>query len=404
MAGLADAARRLMFGLSETKRTAADLQSGLDAPSLENPTGALHFSQRPPDPDGLLPPTRLLGSRAGWWELTEVGTQAFWAIVILVVLAGYTRRRSPHRSRKAGVDMVRYVLCFLVCYQWYWVTRTGLKVPASSSAAHQWVRWQCINSLKGGKYVGDNDDWGRGWRDCAEGQGAVCSYQEPCTPCNGRLFPQWALRDQRYACMPCAEGAKAGDAAVKCAAELEAGTGRFLGPFCNFTCTSDEATLNAANAGSSYGTFGGVQNAACATALTLTSRGVPVDPDKPDGPKHSWVVAPCEYCCGFPTWPPGAPKATKAPTAPANASGTPAPTAQPCNDAGFPQFRPPYGCCPESEPKGGWKKHCGVFKHPGDFDPNANKPDPARLAGCYNKDRGDCYCKPLAGDRAPYCT
>ena len=43
MAGLADAARRLMFGLSETKRTAADLQSGLDAPSLENPFGVLSF-------------------------------------------------------------------------------------------------------------------------------------------------------------------------------------------------------------------------------------------------------------------------------------------------------------------------------------------------------------------------
>ena len=427
--GLSAVPRFLMFGVSETKRTTANLQAAMTSASLADAPGQLHFSQRPSLDDGLLPNTRLLGSRAGWWDLTELGTQLFWAFVIMAFLCWMAARHAPHRSQKAGQNLVRYLLCFFVCYQWYWVTRVGIKVPASSYAAHQFVRWECINSDKGGKSKGNNDDWNAGWRDCAQGQPALCTYDEPCTPCNGHLFGSGlrsATRDDRvYSCTACPAGALAGDTQTKCAAELAADTGAFLGPFCNYSCTSDAALLGDPRAG-----FGGRQHAACDKALAIASRGVPADvctgapgagafdtqhactseghawgppaaggaPPNADAgnetqradtgtgdtPRYSWVVAPCEYCCRFGAWPPPSrksaptPRPTKAPTDSSEA------VVQHCPDPGFPVLKPGIGCCPKTAPAdGGYEEACGRFKCQGAFEKGCDQADPNNQYRCH---------------------
>ena len=69
----------------------------------------------------------------------------------------------------------------MVLYQWTIITKTGIKGIKDEP---------CLKSAKGGKLVDSP-------RDCGDGEGSLCSWNEPCTPCS----PNYASVDPE----PCAE-------------------------------------------------------------------------------------------------------------------------------------------------------------------------------------------------------
>uniref|UniRef100_A0A7S1CI81 Uncharacterized protein n=1 Tax=Bicosoecida sp. CB-2014 TaxID=1486930 RepID=A0A7S1CI81_9STRA len=75
---------------------------------------------------------------------------------------------------------VTVLLVVMVIVEFVFVYRAATVLPAAANWPSildgKFRRKECTMSVKGGKREGS-------WRDCRRGEGAICSLEEPCTPC-----------------------------------------------------------------------------------------------------------------------------------------------------------------------------------------------------------------------------
>jgi len=105
---------------------------------------------------------------------------------------------------------VALLLALLVVLQYCYLLRAATSAPQLPARV---TLLACVASGKGGKAAGSA-------RDCARGQGAECSRQQPCTPCAAAAD---ALGGAVAACVACSDGV-VGDCGFLAG----------IGPYCDF--------------------------------------------------------------------------------------------------------------------------------------------------------------------------